>query len=60
VSAQDTLDIKDEFASFTRTMTEEDEHKPWGLVIGFTILINMANLSGVAFLQGLILGKNNL
>ena len=28
----------------------DDESKPWGLVIGFTLLVNLATLSGVAFL----------
>ena len=26
---------------------DEDNQKPWGLVIGFTILVNLATLSGV-------------
>ena len=51
---------EDEFASFSRMMAEnttdndqdhhdEDTHKPWGLVIGFSILINLATLVGVVF-----------
>ena len=35
---------------FSHRNMEKEDHKPWGAVIGFSLLINLATLSGVLFL----------
>lgn len=66
VAASSTAHDEDEFLSFKRRTAEDDhgddhdedhhdedhadEGKPWGLVIGYTILVNLVTLVGVVFL----------